>query len=1301
MVRYNTAVMALLKRMGPRTDRGLGQLPDSLLRDLTRTTHSMLARFSFCWESEKTHKAREAQAEEIVASNDVTHLDRIPEAHRVSLAAQIPCILLFLQLAPPRVHTGCASILSRFALFSIPVRGRSPQVNALFTAVILHLLPRPYATVPTINLILSVITVGATRIADEEAEKLMRRKLASRIPKWVLEQNAEVEACLAGLPRWLQALVPKGATLDFAEIIDEIARRLPPADEGLPGDYVDVLAARTDREAAKYEYGVALKVMYNESTANTVTPAELSMLVPKLLDFSVKFDRMRVAAQMAQNVQLLDFSPPVNRETVYSAYACTALRGALSNLSLLRHTEKILAVRELSPFEWLFIISIVTGREKAWAPTAYTAMRAALRIAEERRRDEIKRSGKAERDVSLFEYMDTKRRLMLLAHYSTGLCELRFNHDLFSAALECTEPLMREYLRALEADTTPSLRTLDAKYRIRQMLSVVTRADNVNVSHVGEESEDVADENDVTAELAGADEARTTTGKTTHSLLRALEKFFTEPSSACSSAAVAPATPVPEKRGSGFARTNLPDQQCGAAVALEGPQFDELILRMHVVECAIVYCLQLHEQRASCHGASSELVELSLRSARRMQRIVGVQLQNVSSVIRSSQWKSQAAGVAGGLSSDTTTETVIVDGAMGEYKSLQLSWVTMKLLLALTQRKDMSAAARADVACIAAAFMSDFAIFMDSIGDHRVLPTTVNRNIAMLHRWYVGHKNMLKSSAVAEDAPPFRDADESARKVALSCLGVAQRILPPRHHQRRLAGVESGLSFGFHRKLVVVRAFDSALSFALTANMTLDELPNIFDLMEKTVDTIREASLMALQESPSDTERYKAEKKLRSSLLPKLMHLLHHICILSINDESCLTVAAAALDACAREDQIAFLSWKKRESILSTTLYVYRALAERFAHSRASRDVAHQLLIMVSRLALSRLEYEDSEFTAQKEKRRLSESELELRHLVCAVLMWQISCAVASTFLQSAPLDKYLRVMHTYVKRHFVISMSAQAMEESSMVGTEAELEYCEQVLAESGPSARSPTYWGPTTTKEEMILRCNLAIREVFLAMKFLATVLYKDSSASGSQAFRMRWVSQMELACGLLKQYQRWIAPSVWYSIWRELVAISVVMRIGHVNSLPVQETTEVTAQRLLTFSKIRDNKGVWIDLRGPHAAASQGEGGADEGTSAANRHARGKSELISFSDASRIFQVQDRLTDVNLRVYLAQLTDRLSREQEQHALSQADSGANLEGERRIRLNGLSETEAEIHARHLRAARISILFTCRRMRS
>lgn len=1301
MVRYNTAVIALLKRMGPRKERGLGQLPDSLLRDLARTTQNMLARFSFDWESEKTHRAREAQAEKMAAGKGVTHLDRIPESNRVSLAAQIPCILLFLQLAPPKLHTSCASILSRFVLFSIPVRGRSPQANALFTAIISHLLPRPYTAVPTINLIISVIAVGATRIADNEAEKLMRRKLASRVPKWVLEQNAEVEACLAGLPRWLQALAPKDVTLDFAEIIDEIARRLPPADESLPGDYVDVLAARKDGEAAKYEYGVALKAMYNESTTNAVTPAELSMLVPKLLDFSVKFNRMRVAAQIAQNVRLLDFSPPVSHETLYSAFACTALRGALSNLSLLRHTEKILAVRQLSPYEWLFIISIVTGREKAWASTAYTAMRSALRIAEERRRDEIERSGKVEREVSLFGSMDPNRRLMLLAHYSTGLCDLRFNDDLFSPALECTEPLIREYFRALEADTTPSLRTLDSSYRIRQMLSVVTRADNVNVSHVGEESEDMADENDVTAEWTRVEEAKATTGNATNSLLRALEKFFADPSSACSSAAVAPATSVPQKCRSGFARTNLPDQRCGAAIALEDLPTDELILRMHIVECAIVYCLQLHEQKANRHGASSELVELSLRSARRMQRIVGVQLRNVSSIIESSQWKSQAASVAGVMSSDTTAETVIVDGVMGEKKSLQLSWITMKLLVALTLLKDLSAAARADVASIAAAFMSDFAIFMDSIGDHRALPATVNRSIAMLHRWYASHKNMLKSSAVSEDAPPFRDADESARKVVLSSLGVVQRILPSRHHQRRLTGVGSGLSFGFHTKLVVVRAFDSALSMALTANMTLDELPNIFDSMEKTVDTVREASQMALQESPSNTERYEAEKKLRSSLLPKLMHLLHHICILSINDESCLTVAAAALDVCAREDQIAFLSWKKRESILSMTLYIYRALAERFAHSRASRDLAHQILIMVSRLALDRLEYKEYEFTVQGEKRQLSKSEVELRHLVWAVLIWQISCAVASTFLQSAPIDKYLRVMHTYVKRHFVISMSAQAMEDSSIIGTEAELEYCEQVLAESGPSARSLIHWEPETTKKAVILRCNLAVRDVFSAMKFMATLLYKDSSTSANPAFRARWVSQMELACGLLKQYQRWIAPSVWYSIWRELVTTSIVMRIGYLNSTPVQEATEVTAQRLLLFSKIRDNKGVWIHPRGSHAAPSQEDDGADAGTSAVKRHAERESELISFSDASRIFQVQERLTDVNLRVYLAQLTDRLSREQEEHALNQADSRTNLEGERRIRLNGLSETQAEIHERNLRTARISILFTCRRMRS
>ncbi|GET93653.1 hypothetical protein, conserved [Leishmania tarentolae] len=1301
MVHYNTAVMALLKRIGPCKERGLGQLPRSLLRDLTRGTHSMMTGLSFHWEGEKLHKAREKRCKGIAAGKSAGYVGGSVEDSTVSLAAQIPCLLLFLQLPPPRLQTAYVSTLIRAVLFSIPVRGRSPHVNALFTAIILHLLPRPYATVPTVNLILSVITIGAARIADDEYEKLIRRKLANQSPKGVLKENEEVTAFVEGLPRWLQALLPKGAILNFSEIIDEIARRLPPEGEGLPGDYVDVLASRTKSNGEEYEYGLPLKRMCKESTANRVTPAELLMLIPKLLDFSVKFNRMQAAAQRAKNAQLLDFSPPVNHEALYSPFACTALSGALSSLSLLRHTEKILAVRELSVYEWLFITSIVTGREKMWASTGYTAVRTALRVAEERRRDEIKRSGKAEREVSLFGSMDAKRRQMVLSNYSNGICELRFYDDLFSAALECTEPLMREYFRIVETETAPSLRALDAKYHIRQMLSVVTRADNLNLSHASAEPEDVTGENDLTAELSRVNETETTTGHITHCFLRALEKFFADPSSACSSAAVAPATPVLEKRSSGFARTNFSDEIRNSAIAFEDLQLDEQILRMHVVECAIVYCLQLHGQSASRHCASRDLVELSLRSARRMQEIIGVQLRNVSSVVRSSQWKSRAAAVARGASSGTPTETEIVDGVMGEHKSLQLSSSTMKLLLRLTQRKDLSTAEHADVVGIAAAVMTDFSIFMDSISDHCVLPATVNRNLAMFHSWYVAHTNMVKSNALAEDVAPLCAANESARKVVLSCLGVTERILPPSHHQRQLTGAATGIPFGFHKKLVMVRLFDCALSIALTANMTLNELPNIFDAMEKAVDTIRDASQMALQESPSDKVRYHAEQQLRSLLLPKLMHLLTHICTLSINDESCLTVAAAALEVCAREESIAFLSWKARESILRTTLYVYRALAERFAHSRASRQLAHQLLIMVSRFALDSLECKHSDFTAHKQKKHFSGSERELRHLVCAVLMWQISCAVASTFLQSAPLDKYLRIMHAYVKRHFVISMSGQAMEESSTIGTEAELEYCEQVLAELGPSARPMSHWETITTKEAAILRCNLVIGEVFHAIKFMATVLHKDSSVASNQTFRTRYLTQMEVACGLLKQYQRWVAPSVWHAIWRELVSISIVVRIGHVSSIPVQETTELAAQRLLIFSKIRDNKGEWINLRGLHTPASQEDDGADEGASEVKGDAAVEPQLISFSNVSRLFSVQEQLTDVNLRVYLAQLAERLSREQEEREVNMQESSTNLQEERLLRLNGLSETQAEVRQRNLRSARISILFTCRRMRS
>ncbi|XQJ32028.1 hypothetical protein NXY56_008153 [Leishmania guyanensis] len=1302
MVRYNTAVMTLLKRMGPRKERGLSQLPNTLLGDLSRTTHNMVARLSFHWESERTNRTHNRSSEEMVQGKSVPSLDQISDANRVPLAEQIPCLLLCLQLSPPALHTSSVSILNRFVLFNVPVRGSAPQVNAIFAAIILHLLPRPYATVPTINLIFAVITIGTIRISNSEAEKWAGRKESGRgVPQWVQRQNAEVRAFLAGLPRWLQALVPTTDNLDLAEIIDEIARRLPPADEGLPGDYVDVLAARTDEECAKYDYGFTVRNMYHQSTTHTVSPAEFLMLVPKLITFSAKFSRMRVAAQMAQNERLLDFSPPVNREALYSAFACTALRGALLNLSLLRHTEKILAVRELSSYEWFFITSIVTGREKAWAPTAYTAMRIAGRVAEERRRDEIKRSGKAERDVSLWGSMDAKGRFLVLAHYSSGMNDLRFDHDLFSAALECTEPLMREYFRALEVDTNSSLKALDMKYHVRQFLSVVTRADNINEEHLGEGSEDVADEEEAKAESSRMDGVKTTTGKATLSLLQALEKFFTEPMPAGSAAAVAPAPSDAPKRGSGFARTNLPDKGCGAATLLEDPPDEELTLRMHIVECAMVYCLCRHEQTTKCDDTASELIDLSLRSARRMQRIIGVQLRYISSVIRSTDWDSQETSLDVGMSCGTSAETVVVDGVKGEKKTLQLAWSTMKLLSALTARKDLNLAARGDLAEIASAIMTDIAIFIDSIHDHRVLPNSLNRNLAMLQRWYTAHKRMLKSSAIAADAPPFRKVDESARMVVASCFGVVQRVFPPRHHQRLLTGAASTLSFGFHKKLVMVRTLDSAVSLALTANMTLDELPHIADIMAKTVDAIREAAQMRFQVPPSDTQRYEAERKLRSSLLPKTIHLLHHMCTLAVNDEACLTATAAAVAACSGEEHIAFLSWKKRESVLSMTSYVYRVLADRFAQSRASRDLAHQLLIMVSRLALDRLAYKDSLVSVHEPKECVSDREVELRHLVCASLMWQVSCVVASTLLQSVPLDKYLGIMHTYIKRHFVISMGTQEVGESSTLGMEAELEYCERVLAEVGLSARSATMWVPTTTKEEVILQCNFAIADVFYALKFLASLLYTDSCTSNSPVFRTRWISHAELACGLLRRYQRWIAPSVWRNVWRELVAVNIMVRIGRFTSLQLQEATETAAQRLLVFSKIRDNKGVWIDTRVPHPAASVGDARAHEEASAATGNTTATPELLCFLDLSRMFELQEQLTDINVRIYLAQLTDRLSRECEEHVLSLADSGTNLEGERRFSSNGVSETQAEREQRQLRAARMNILFTCRRMRS
>ncbi|KAG5490710.1 hypothetical protein JKF63_00832 [Porcisia hertigi] len=1222
----------------------------------------------------------------------MTHLERIAETNRVPLAKQIPCILLCLQLPPPVPESSAASILNRFALFNIPVRGRAPHVNAIFAAIILHLLPRPYATARTINLILVVITIACIRIADKDTHNVARQDwLPASVPRWVLKQNEEVGTFLAGLPRWIQALLPTTYNIDLSEIVDEIARRLPPADEGLAGDYIEALASKAGAEGGtEREYSVLLRDVYGKSKRNAVTPAEILMLIPKLLAFTAKLSRRRFSAQAPQNMPLHHFSPPVNHETLYSNFACTALRGALLNLSLLRHTDKIVAVRELTVHEWLFITCIATGREKAWAPTAYTAMRTAARIAEERRRVEVERSGKHERDVSLFGSMGVKERLMVLTQYATGMSELRFDQDLFSAAVECTEPLMREYLRALEADTIPSLRALDTKYRIRQMLSVVTRVDNLNESEVVEESGDGAEDEEMEGDPSRVEKTNATAGKATLSLLRALEKFLD-----------APAPPVPAKNRSGFVKGDFPDQGNEARIASECNFNEDFIMRLHVVESAIVYCLYRFKNLGNCRSASSELVQLAMRSTRRMQHIIGVHLRYISSVVQGSARDSRPVGVTGNISSGTQAKTAMVEGVRGENKTLQLSWITVRLQVELAARKDLSPAEHADLVAVAAELMADLTTFMDSIRDHHVLPDSFNRNIAILHRFYSVHKRILKSSTAAADVPPFQAAEENVRKLVVACFGVLQRVLPTRHHQRRLAAAASASSSGFYTRLVMAQTFDSALSLALAANMTLDELPNISDVMEKTIDTIRDASQMSPQVTSSDIQRPEAERQLRNSLLPKLLHFLHHICTLSVNSEACLSAAAAAVGECAKEDKIAPLSWRKRESILSMTSYVYRVLSDRFAHSRASRDVGHQLLIMVSRLALDRLEFKDPAPVGPGKQGQSSGREVQLRRLVCATLIWQISCVVASTLLQNAPMDKYLGVMQSYVKRNFVISMSTQATGgESCTPSTEAELEYCERVLLEADVSRRSCVQWELTTTKEEVIARCNFAMSEVFFALKFLTNPLYTESSGSSSQAFRARWISQTEVACGLLKRYQRWVAPSVWRSVWRELVAATIVIRVGHFNSVLVQETTEVAAQRLLLFSKVRDNKGEWIYCRARPAAVSPEDGGAKE-ISVVKKDPTAESRLLSFVEVSRMFELQDQFTDMELRVYLTQLMDRLSEEKEECKLASVDIGSGLEEERVGRSNGLSETHTEKDQRQLRTARNNILFTCRRMRS
>ncbi|KAG5465140.1 hypothetical protein LSCM4_00592 [Leishmania orientalis] len=1301
MVSYNTAVMALLRRMGTRKERALSQLPYALLHDLSQSTHSVAAKLAFHWECNQAHSSQDVDYEEDEQCESATDQDQHYNVKKIPLAKQIPCLLLCVQLSPPKLSSPYASILNRFVMFNTLVRGRAPHVNAIFAAILVHLLPRPYTTVPTMNLILAFTTFGSIRIANYDAKTLLRGGYqSSGIPQWILKQNAEVKACVEGLPRWLQALFPTTDNVDLPEIIDEIARRLPPADEALPGDYADVLAACPHSVGHEKSYGATLRAMYENSTNSAVTPQELIFLLGKLVSLSAKHRKRQMNAYVTQKRQLIDFSLPVHCKPLYSDFARAALREALLHLSLLRHTEKIVAARELTMREWNFIIYLVTSFEKAWCSTAYSAMRTAVRIAEQRRRDEVKRSGKAEGEVSLFGSMNTAGRLRVLALYTNGMYTLRFDSDLFYAALECTKPLLQEYFRELQMDTASSLRALDAKFRIRQVLSVVTRADNVNERAISEESENAEDEDEVKPETSrtGGPEM---TGEATLSLLGSLERFFAEPIFTSFFPPAASTPSVPAKRRSGFARANLPDCRYGAAGTTEGLPSDELTLCMHVVECAIVHCLHRCRRSENGHDASSELIEFSLRFARRMQRIVEAHLRYIASVIQRSDPYLQAASVDGGAPSDKPTEAVIVEGIKGEIKTLQLTWLIPRLLTELTERKNLSAAERADIADVASAVMRDLVLFMDLISHHRVLPSSLNRNLTIFHKWYTAHKCMLKCSAVAADAPPFQAAEENVRKLVISSLGVVQRVFLSYHHQRARAVATPASSFDLSKYLATIRILDCAVSLALAGNITLAELPQISDLMQRAFDAIREALSVNVPLPPSGEQGYNAQSKLRCAILAKVIHLLHHVCTLSLYNEACLAAAAGALNSCAKEDYIVLQSWKRRNSILSMTSYIYRILSERFAHSRASRDLAHQLLVMTSRLASDLLSYREPVLAALEPPRRLSDGEAEMRQLVSAVLMWHVSCAVAAGCLQTTPVEKYLGIMNTYVKRNLVISLNAPGMEELSTLGAVETLEYCEQLLAEAGPLAGRPHDWRQATTKEAVIVQCNMALRDVFFALRILSRLLYTDATTPNAHAFRLRWIHQTELACRLLMRYQRWIAPSVWRSVWLELVNVMAVMRISHTSSVEVQETADMTLLRLLSFSKIRGNKGAWVKFGVMHVAASEEDDGAVKETVTGEGHAAGALELLPFLDLSRMFELQERLTDIEMRIYLVELTDRLSREGKGAALTVERHGTALEQQRYLSLNGLIETQTERQQRYLRIARTNILFACRRMRS
>lgn len=1326
-MRYQTAVINLLQRIAKNSNELRSRLPPRSFTTLTHFTLVQCSRFSMGWFSEKGDMKGPRDRETVSMGHAVSYVDN---EFWGRLGDHVPTFLLFIELTRLDGLSGGASLkrdgLVRRILYSVPGRGCSTQVHGLFRAIIVNLIPERLDTATTAYLIGCFAVLTAIHAAHEDSHKKRRlpREATEHVESSTERRNREVAAAMAKVPSVLaEHLIIRDDTALMQQIVEEITRRLPPAGETLTGDYLQTLiegSITPSGDIISPSYAYTFHNMQWHSTTTAVTREEFTALLSKLV-----FMEGRAATKNKARVQSENHNAGVRdcerlRPHLHSPAAVKAFANAIPQLCLVSRIKDVVAARSIFFGEWLFLVSVATSLEESWAAAVLPALHVALEAAEAERRDRMARATEAGlegTDETLFPQFSEGDLCWILRVYASGLYCVRHDPARVQRIVGATKPLLSEYLRQLRKATSASAATLFADYSGLQCLWTLLRTFGLSSCQrpwlqsrqdaAAAHEDDVDDDEHGDFSFVLQTSSQGVSEQEKIGLLAAVvavgdayvgQLGGKQKTTAAVAAATASASPAPppesastanenvqkKKRGAGFGKTALrvPPKRERASESrrseeglLRGEDTDTTQLFM---EFKISYCLRLlrynaltlQDYRAAVATAFTTLTETNIL------------FPALTTTAFFDRYKLRVSAFREGNTTPADEQRILISFLSGQKTNdLFLLWELLKPSTAHTLLPEERLEA-----------LRHFARIFDHVTELLLLASNssvVSHGLSMLvQRLFELHRIIAEpvyaAEVAADDAShPSHVLRRAVQRLSVTALEALDKMWSTSHSSRKAQWSMASASGSFLRgrspQLAVVRMADAAMMLGADAGLTSSELPHFASSAKHMIDALMDLAAVVTASMAVNREATAATQEC-SQLLYILTTRLHHLCALGLNDEASLMAIAKALRVCGTDDFVRYMRPYRRCGLMVNVVNIFRVLAPRYSTSRATRTVMAQLLLVAERLGSDRLAFEGLNNTKDSVKLLAGDG-----NVLVALMMWQLSCYALPFVGSSATVDRCVRSLQQFAKRHLVVLTCHDYSPPSSPVGID-HMEYCEEVFRSCTERDKGLFRIEVPQTPRGVVLLANTLFASVEDGARSIYNHLFSEQGTTPTPAQRLSWLAHAETFLTLADRFQDVVAPSLWHRCLRECWQLQVIFSTSNLTTPLLNPVLILALERVLLYTKAHNNRGQWARSRLIEAGGTQpGE----------TPHIAivDSEKLITFQVAARYFLFQEAIPTMALRVYLVELLDSLVQEHKDVVVSEVTNTS------RTRSFFIRDDAESVNKSMLRSGRLSICSSFRKM--